>query len=268
MPFAELSNSKIWYEIDGVGDTLIQIPGGALGLKNFSKVTPVLAQHFQVVNFDVVGTGKSSPPPAGYRLEDWATDLYDLMEFLEISKANLHGTSTGGMIALEFASEYPEKVGKMILVGVVAKYDTAFRLNRKIAKALAENVGMEAVAELTAQSVLTRNFLDTPEAGPLLDTMRTTFSEILPESYVRTMEACEAADLGPKLEGISAPTLVISGEHSTYSPVDTGPKGIGGRGIAQGVLEGKLVVLEGAGHLVMMERYQEICDHIVEFLKS
>ena len=268
MPFAELAGKRIWYEINGEGEPLVQIPGGALGLRNFSRVTPVLARHFRVVDFDLVGTGKSTPTPPGYTLQNWTDDLRNLMDLLEIPQAHLHGTSTGGFIALQFAAQYPERVMKMALVGVVARYDTALQLNRKLAKALAEHVGMEAVAELTAQAVLTRDFLDSPEAGPLLDQMRSTFGEISPDAYIATTEATEDVDLGPDLPRITAPTLVINGEYSTSSPVDTGPQGIGGRGIAQGVQNGRLEVIKGARHLVMMERFQEVCDLIIKFLKE
>ena len=268
MPFAELGEKRIWYEINGQGEPLVQIPGGALGLRNFSRVTPVLAHHFRVVDFDLVGTGKSTPTPPGYTLQDWTDDLRDLMDLLEIPRANLHGTSTGGLIGLQFAAQHPERVMKMVLVGVVARYDTALRLNRKVAKALAEHVGMEAVAELTAQAVLTRDFLDSPEAGPLLDQMRSTFGEVSPDAYIATVVATENVDLGPDLPRITAPTLVITGEYSTSSPVDTGPQGIGGGGIAEGVQNGRLEVIQGARHLVIMERFQEVCDLITEFLKE
>ncbi len=45
MPFAELGQRRIWYEINGQGEPLVQLPGGALGLRNFSRVTPVLARR-------------------------------------------------------------------------------------------------------------------------------------------------------------------------------------------------------------------------------
>ena len=268
MPFAELGEKRIWYEINGQGEPLVQLPGNALGLRNFSRVTPVLARHFQVVDFDVVGTGKSTPTPPGHTLQDWTNDLRDLMDLLKIPRAHLHGTFTGGVTSLQFASQHPERVMKMVLVGVMARYDTAMRLNRKVTRALAANVGMEAVAEMHAQDMLTRDFLDSPEAGALLEQMRSTFGAISPDSYIASTEACENADLGPDLPRVTAPTLVINGEFSTISPVDTGPKGIGGRGIAEGVSNGRLVVIKGAGHLVMMERFQEVCDHIIAFLKE
>ena len=268
MPFAELGEKRIWYEINGQGEPLVQLPGSALGLRNFSRVTPVLARHFRVVDFDMVGTGQSSPTPPGFTLQDWTDDVRDLMDALEIPQAHLHATSTGGFIGLQFAAQHPERVVKLALVSVVARYDTATRLNLKAARLLAGSVGMEAMAEVIAPAVLTRDFLDSPEAGPVLEEMRSTFGTIPPDSYISTMEAIEAADLGPDLPRITAPTLVISGEHSTLSSVDMGPKGIGGRGIAEGVPNGRLVVIQGAGHLVIMERYQEVCDHIIEFLKE
>ena len=75
MPFADLGEKRIWYEINGEGEPLVQIPGGALGLKNFSKVTPVLSRHFRVIDYDLVGTGKSTPTPPGYKVQDWTNDL-------------------------------------------------------------------------------------------------------------------------------------------------------------------------------------------------
>ena len=135
MPFADLGEKRIWYEINGEGEPLVQIPGGALGQKNFSKVTPVLSRHFRVIDFDLVGTGKSTPTPPGYKVQDWTNDLAALMDHLAIPQAHLHGTSTGGLVALQFAAQHPERVMRMALVGVVAKYDTALRLNRKLAKA-------------------------------------------------------------------------------------------------------------------------------------
>ena len=268
MPFAELGQKRVYYEISGEGELVVQLPGGALGLKNFSRVTPVMNQHFRVVDFDMVGTGQSSPTPPGYTLQDWTDDLRDLLDVLDIQRTHLFGTSTGGWMGLRFAAQHPERVKKLAVVGTVARADTALSLNRKISKLVAQNIGMEAVAELTAQGVLTRDFLDSPEAGPLLEQMKATFGAIPVDSFVATSDAGEAVDLGPDLPKVAAPTLVINGEFSNISPVDMGPKGIGGRGIAEGVQNGRLEIIRGAGHLVMMERFQDVCDHIIRFLKE
>ncbi len=54
---------------------------------------------------------------------------------------------------------------------------------------------MEAVPEKTAQAVLTRDFLNSPEAGPLLE--QSTLGEISSGAYRATVAATENLDLGP-----------------------------------------------------------------------
>lgn len=268
MPIADLGKRRIWYKITGKGEPLLQLHGAALGHQNFARVTPVLARHLRVVDLDMVGFGESSPVPPGYTLGDWADDVKALMDFLNIPRAHIHGTSAGGFVALQFAARYPERVDRLVLVGAIARYDRAGRMDRKLSKQVARHLGMEAAAEMTAYQVLTRQFLDSPEAEPVLETMRASFRATPAETYVTLIEATEAADLGPELSRIVAPTLVIVGELSKITPVEMGPSGIGARGIAEGVRNGRLLVIPGCGHLVLMERFQEVCDAIVGFLKE
>ena len=268
MPIAELNQKRIWYEITGQGEPLLQLHGAALGHQNFSRVTPVLAHHFQVVNFDMIGFGESSPVPPGYTLQRWADDVKALMDFLGIQRTHIHGTSAGGFVALQFAARYPERVAKLVLVGAIARYDKAGRLNRKVSNQLARHVGMEAAAEMTAYHALTRRFLDSPEADAMLEGMRASFRATPAETYITLNEATENVDLGPELSRIVAPTLVVAGELSQMTPIETGPSGIGARGIAEGVQNGRLFVIPGCGHLVLMERFEEACDAIIQFLRE
>ena len=43
MPLANLGEKRIWYELNGQGEPLVLLPGGALELRNFSRVTPMPA---------------------------------------------------------------------------------------------------------------------------------------------------------------------------------------------------------------------------------
>lgn len=268
MPIAELGKKRIWYQINGHGKPLFQLHGAGLGHQNFARVTPVLSQHFQVIDIDMVGYGESSPVPHGYTLQNWADDLKNLMDLLEIPEANIHGTAGGGFISILFAARYPERVSKLVLVGTIARYDKAGRLYRKLTSQIAQHISMEAAAEMTALSVLTRDFLDSPEAESLLEHMTRSFRSLPIESYLRMNEATEIVDLGPELIRISAPTLVIVGENSQITPVDSGASGIGARGIANGVQNGSLLVMPNCGHLVLMEKFEEVCQAIIEFINQ
>jgi hypothetical protein len=43
MPSAKLGEKRIWYELNGQGEPLVLLPGGALELRNFSRGTPMPA---------------------------------------------------------------------------------------------------------------------------------------------------------------------------------------------------------------------------------
>ncbi len=118
------------------------------------------------------------------------------MDTLGIQKANLHGTSAVGFVALQFAARYPERVGKLAMVGCIARYDTALRLGRKLSKELALNVGMDSAAEMTAQQVLTRNFLDSPQSEAFLENMRATFRATPVDTYVKMMRPQRSLTVG------------------------------------------------------------------------
>lgn len=109
MPVARLADGKcIWYRDEGAGEPFLQVHGTALGHRNFDRITPVLARHVRCLDPDLVGFGESSPLPAeGYTLEAWADDLARLLDALGLERVHVHGTSTGGSVALVFALRHP-----------------------------------------------------------------------------------------------------------------------------------------------------------------
>jgi alpha/beta hydrolase fold len=72
---------------------------------------------------DLVGYGKSSRPPETPGHAGQAQVLKDLLDKLGIERADLAGTSWGGQIALEFALQWPECVGSLVLIA--SSYDKA-----------------------------------------------------------------------------------------------------------------------------------------------
>ncbi len=86
-------------------------------------VGPRLASVAQVVYLDQRGDGRSSRSDASrWNLETWSDDLLALLDALEIERPVLVGSAIGSLVALSFASRYPDRPAGLVLVSAVARY--------------------------------------------------------------------------------------------------------------------------------------------------
>jgi pimeloyl-ACP methyl ester carboxylesterase len=79
---------------------------------------PLLARRRRVIAVDTLGLGNSDDPPAGFRIEDHARNIVSLCDALSISKADILGTATGARIAAEIAAQWPQRVRRLVLLGM------------------------------------------------------------------------------------------------------------------------------------------------------
>jgi pimeloyl-ACP methyl ester carboxylesterase len=73
-----------------------------------------------VVTYDQRGVGRSSSPqadPASYTLEKYAEDLDAIREAIGTDQVHLFGHSWGGIVALRYATLYPERARSIVLMG-------------------------------------------------------------------------------------------------------------------------------------------------------
>jgi pimeloyl-ACP methyl ester carboxylesterase len=75
------------------------------------------ADHFHLVTYDRRGCYRSSSPAIGYDLLNQVKDLEGLLDYLEIGRTHLVGSSAGGPLAILFAATRPERTRSLILVG-------------------------------------------------------------------------------------------------------------------------------------------------------
>ena len=117
--YVTVNGKKLWYEVEGKGDPILLIPGGP-GNSHiyFHSWFSELAKDFKVIYFDAYGRGKSdrANSPDQYSFKGDVEDIEALRKALGFDKWDVLGHSYGGMVAQQYALDYPNSVNKLILV--------------------------------------------------------------------------------------------------------------------------------------------------------
>ncbi|MER3409060.1 MAG: hypothetical protein C4306_02935 [Thermoleophilia bacterium] len=266
----EVNGVNLWYRVSGDGEPVVQIHGAGFGHFNFDPVTPLLAERFQVVDYDMRGYGRSDRPVQRYDMEVWADDLAGLMDALGLPQAHVHGTSMGGMIAIVFAGKYPERTTSVVINCAAAKLGAAGRLIFKnwidIARLDPDGPGSRILAELITWQALSKRFLEEQGADALATRIQTILRESSRlEVFTAACQAMCDMDLTPWLSRITSPTLVLGGDEDVMTPWDQGPNGVGQEGIYQAIAGAEKHVIAGAGHSTIFDSTDEHARVVSDF---
>jgi pimeloyl-ACP methyl ester carboxylesterase len=115
--FVTSDDVKIFYEVFGKGgEPLLFIHPPLMGHVVF-KYQRQLETQYQVILMDQRGHGHSTHTPEDYSFARHVEDIRELVDHLNLSKVTLVGYSAAGMLALDFALKYPNRVNHIIMSG-------------------------------------------------------------------------------------------------------------------------------------------------------
>ncbi len=98
MPTVQLPGGEtIWFKKTGKGAPLLQIHGSAFGHRNFEKMTPLMAESFEVIDFDLPGYGESAGKSQS-TMDGLAEVVFAFTQAAGLGRIHIHGTSFGAMI--------------------------------------------------------------------------------------------------------------------------------------------------------------------------
>lgn len=258
----------IWYRRAGSGVPVLHIHGSAFGHRNFERLTPFVADDFEVIDFDLPGYGQSSGAPREGGLKGIADQVREFIGALGLAPVHVHGTSFGAMVALILAAKYPKSVDRLVLSCFLARYDGAARMMRATWRRAARDSGMAAVSDLTAVAGFGRAFYEREEAEAQLASMREAFSRTNPDAFVRGTKMLEHVDLSPWARRIRAPSLLIAGEEDNMTPFSPAGSGIGFSKIQHMIPGCKLAVLPDCGHYLVLEQPEATAALVRKFLRA
>jgi pimeloyl-ACP methyl ester carboxylesterase len=122
MPYVQLEDRQLFYEIMGNGEPILFIHPPGMGRKTFQKQES-LQSVYQLILMDLSGQGESSSPHK-LTLQTFVDDMEAVRRHVGIEQLYLFGYSAGGIVAQEYALQYPDRVRGLMLSGGYPKVMT------------------------------------------------------------------------------------------------------------------------------------------------
>jgi proline iminopeptidase len=273
---------RLAYSRSGSGPALVCHGGGPGFSSLYLQDLGGLGEDFELVLLDPRGTGESDRPadPRAYSIEDYSQDVEELREHLGLERINLLGHSHGGVVAMDYAARFPDRVEKLVLASTLARFQqeqvaameagmeakagepwyddarAALEAEQSGDFETDEELGELAIREFpfyfASYGDKERAYLESLRADvPNADTLRYFNHEIFP-----------TFDLRPQLGRITAPTLVITGADDFI----TGP--VCADDIEQSLRDARKVLIPGAGHFVFVEAPEAFREAARDFLQA
>jgi pimeloyl-ACP methyl ester carboxylesterase len=248
----------------GSGETVLMLHGsgpGVSALANWQHNIPTLAQRFHVLAPDIVGFGTTErPEDIVYSLRTWTDHVWAFMDARGIEKVRVVGNSLGGRIALQMATDQPDRIAKMVLMGAPGVGMTP---TEGLAALRAYEPSHDAMRELL------RNYFAVDPAMITDDLVKIRYEASIADGAYEAYRAMffdprhAGTELGiteKEVRAIATPTLLIHGREDKVVPLQVSVTMLGLLPNAD------LHVFSSCGHWTQIERADEFSAVVSDYL--
>ncbi|MBA3591822.1 3-oxoadipate enol-lactonase [Methylibium sp.] len=212
----------------------------------WDELANALAAQHRVICYDHRGHGDSDAPPGPYTMAALAQDAERLLAELQTGPVIWVGLSLGGMVGQELALRHPERLKALVIANSSSGLGHEGRSAWQQRIDAIEHGGLEAVADAAMQRWFSESFRQTQAATVARWRRRVVSTPVA--GYLGASQAVMHMDSTARLPQIAVPTLVISGNQDQGTPLAMSQT------IAQAVPNARLVVIDGAAHLSVLEQ--------------
>jgi pimeloyl-ACP methyl ester carboxylesterase len=257
MPFANIADQRIYYVEQGAASTnaqhsapIVFVHGAAGSHLHWGLQVRALGEITRAVALDLPGHGKSDPPGRN-RVDAYRDVVLGLLDALRFDRAVIVGHSMGGAIAQTLALAQPDRVAGLGLVGTGARL--------RVLPAILD--GLRNDFDAIAASVVAYSYAPGVSAdmrARALAEFRACPAQITHGDF----SACDVFDIMPRLAEMRAPAVIICGKEDRMTPVKYSEF------LASRLLNARLVLIENAGHSVMIEQADQVNHALAEFVRG
>ncbi len=251
MAFLKYNGKKIFYEIKNVKSKKVMIfIHGSGGDSSTWKNQLEIDNNYCIIALDLPSHGKSD------KFENLSLNLYvdvlkNLIDSLKYETLVLCGHSLGGVIIQSYYFMYPEVINALILMSTGAKL--------RVSPAILESLKKDY--EFYLESLKSAAFYD-KTSKLIVDKYKNQSSLIGSEVTYFDFKICDSFDMFEKIKLIKAPCLIICGTEDKLTPIKYS------KYFHDKILNSELVLIEEAGHMVMLEKYEKVNNSIINFTQE
>lgn len=251
MPFFRYKGKKIFYQIKEAHNqnALIFIHGSGCNLNSWKNQFN-LELDYKIIAFDLP-SHDNSDGFSRLSLDLYVDVLKTLIDSLGIEKVILCGHSLGGAIAQTFYFKHPSKIKALILCGSGGR----LRVSPVILDSLKNNY-----EEYLDIHILRGFYKKTPKK--LIEIYKKETSTIGSKVTYQDFKICDQFDILDKIHTISIPCLIICGDSDYLTPAKYSQY------FHDKIENSKLVIIEKAGHMVMIEKPEQVNQAIEIFINN
>lgn len=258
MAFVENQGSRISWDQRGSGAPLLLIMGLGWSSHAWFRTRPILNERYRTIAFDNRGVGQSDVPLGPYSIPQMASDAAAVLVAAKVNAAHVFGVSMGGMIAQEFALQYPQKVRSLILGCTAAGGPEAVRADPAVLQVLmTRSPNPDEFAKAISPFIYDRG---TPPKFIEEDTEVRRKWYPTADAYFGQLQAILAWESYSRIAQITQPTLVLHGENDKLVPPENGKL------IAARIPGAKLVLIPNASHIFLTDQTAAAHAAILDFL--
>ncbi len=250
MPFVQVGDENIYYAEHGArGIPVVFIHGAGGSHLIWGKQVRALGEIAQAVALDLPGHNKSGSR-GRESIDAYSEVVLRFLDALGFERAVIIGHSMGGAIAQTLALSHPDRVAGLGLIGTGAR----LRVLPKILD------GLSSDYDQTARWIVQLHFAPNPDPLWLTkseEQLRACPPQVAHDDYA----ACNVFDVMGRVAEIRAPTLVLCGRADRMTPVKYSEF------LASKIPNAHLILIDGAGHSVMLEKPDEVNRALEAFVR-
>lgn len=268
--FIDIDGLQVHYRDEGKGFPIVLVHGTASSLHTWDAWTEKLKENYRVIRMDLPAFGLTGPNATGdYSIKSYTRFLNSFLNEIKIDSFHLAGNSLGGNIAWNFAADYPQKVGKLLLV------DPSGLPTNKPQPMVFKMAKTPAIRSLflfiTPEFFIRKNLEEVyADDSRITDALVARYHKMALREGNRQafidranmdFKLGDKANLD-KLKSVTTPTLLLWGKQDQWIPVANGVR------MNELMPNATLHILENSGHVPMEENPQESLAITLDFLKN